>query len=238
MKRFYKLVSVEAVAPGPGFLVHLDARPVKTPSRQELCVPSPHLAAAIANEWRGQGADIVPQSMPLTRLACGALDRVASGREQVIDEIAGYAATDMLCYRADHPDALVRRQHDTWQPILDWMAKRYDAAFVVTAGVIPVTQPRASLDAVRDAVAAHDDMALSALHAVTHASGSVVLALALAEARLDAESVIAASQLDERYQTEQWGEDTEAGERRDELARQINDSARFFALLNGQSEAE
>jgi len=231
MKRFYETVSVEATGGEPPFRINLDARPIKTPARRDLLVPARPLADAIADEWRAQEDNVVPAAMPLTRLASGAIDRVAGRRAPVIDEVAAYAETDMLCYRADHPAALAKRQHEIWQPLLDWMEKRHTASFAVTAGVIPVTQPSAVLDAVKTAISAHDDMTLSALHAVTHAAGSVILALALIEGRLDATALVAASQLDEQYQSEQWGEDAEAAERRAARAKDLSASARFLDLL-------
>lgn len=237
MKRFYKMVSVVADTAGDGYQVQLDTRPVKTPGRNELRTQAPALAEAIAQEWRSQETELLPATMPLTRLACGAIDRIEGRPEQVIDEIAAYAETDLLCYRADHPPALIKRQTDLWQPVLDWMAARFNAAFSVTAGVIPVSQSPETLDAVRSAVAAHDSMTLSALHAVTHASGSVVLGLALVEKRLSADDVVAASQLDEQFQVEQWGEDSEAAERRRDLAQVIGDSARFLSLLHGRDDS-
>lgn len=231
MKRFYETVSVAAAEHGTAFRIDLDARPVKTPARRELRVPSRSLAEAIAEEWRAQEDNIVLATMVLTRLAGAAIDRVADRRTAVVDETAAYAETDMLCYRADHPEALAERQHKAWQPILDWMAERHDASFAVTAGVIPVSQPPATINAVKAAITAHDDMRLAALHSVTHAAGSVILALALVEGRLDADATIAASELDEQFQNEQWGEDAEAAERRAERAKEINACARFVALL-------
>ncbi len=231
MKRFYENVTVEEVGDGPSFRICLDARPIKTPARRELVVPSPALADAIVDEWRKQEENVVPASMPFTRLASGAIDRVTGRRAALIDEVAAYAETDMLCYRTDHPAALAKRQHEIWQPILDWMEQKHKATFAIAAGVIPVTQPPAVLDAVKGAIAAHDDMTLAALHAVTHAAGSVILALALVEGRLDANALVAASQLDEQYQSEQWGEDAEAAERRAALAHEIGASARFVDLL-------
>jgi len=235
MKRFYETVAMEEVAEGATFRVCLDARPIKTPGRQELILPSRSLADAIAEEWREQKEKVVPATMPLTRLAGGAIDRVASQRTMVVDEIAAYSETDMLCYRADQPVALVKRQHETWQPILDWAEQRYRAKLTVTVGVVPVAQPPDTLDAIKHAVAAQDDMRLSALHAVTHAAGSVILGMALIEGRLDATAVVTASQLDEQVQSEQWGEDTEAAERRAALAVEVSACARFVDLLRGSS---
>jgi len=231
MKRFYETVGVEQREEETLFRVNLDTRTIKSPARHDLLIPTRALADAIADEWRAQGDEVVLASMPLTRLASGAIDRVATHRADVIDEVAAYAETDLLCYRADHPVELSKRQHDVWQPVLDWMESRYQAKFATTVGVVPVTQSPAALEAARAAIAAQDDMTLAALHAVTHASGSVILALALVDGHIDAPALVAASQLDEQFQIEQWGEDAEAAERRAALAAAITASARFVALL-------
>ena len=229
MKRVYQQVTTRPM--GPGWGVALDGRPLRTPGKNELAVPSARLAAAIAAEWDAQQDDIRPASMPLTRLAATAIDRTATQREQVVDEIAGYAGTDLVCYRADHPPALAARQQAVWQPLLDWAALRYDAALAVTCGVIPTKQSPAALKAFAAAVAAHDDFRLTALHALTTACGSLVIALATMEGRLDAAETFAASQLDETFQIEQWGEDAEAATRRSALCADIAATARFLKLL-------
>ena len=158
MKRFYESVSVEEAGEGRSFRINLDARPVKTPARRELLVPSRALADAIAEEWRAQAEKVEPASMPLTRLASVAVDRIAGRRMSVIDEIATYAETDLLCYRADHPAALAKRQHEIWQPNLDWIEQRHKAGFAITVGVNPATQSSAAVDAIKTAIAGHDDM--------------------------------------------------------------------------------
>jgi chaperone required for assembly of F1-ATPase len=231
MKRFYETVGVEQLEGETLFRVQLDTRTIKTPARHDLRVPTRALADAIADEWRAQGDEVVLASMPLTRLASGAIDRIAVHRADVIDEVAAYAETDLLCYRADRPVALSKRQYEIWQPVLDWVEQRYQAKFATTVGVVPITQSPVALEATRAAIAAHDDMMLGALHAVAHASGSVILALALVDDHIDAPGLVAASQLDERFQIEQWGEDAEAAERRAALAAAIAASARFIALL-------
>ena len=231
MRRFWETVSTVAIADGGGYGVVLDSQSIKTPARHVLCVPTAALAAAIADEWRGQGETVAPATMPQMKFACTAIDRVAAQREAVIDEIAAFAGTDLLCYRADDPPALVDRQTARWQPVLDWAAVRFDAALDSTTGVVPVRQSAATLAAVRHAVAANDDMCLAALHAVTSVAGSVVLGLALVEGRLDAARVSEASLLDERFQAERWGEDDEATARRAALADEIANAARFLTLL-------
>lgn len=229
MRRVY--TKVETVAVGDGQCVVLDGKPLKTPGRRDLVVPSAALAVAIAAEWEAQQRDVVPATMPLTRLAATALDRVATERDDIVRDVAAYAGTDLVCYRADHPPALAARQHATWHPLVDWAALRYDAPLAVTSGVIPTSQPMSSLNAFAAVVAEQDDFRLAALHAMTAACGSVVIALALLEGRLDAEAAFAASQLDESFQIELWGEDAEAALRRRALAADIAAAARFLKLL-------
>jgi chaperone required for assembly of F1-ATPase len=230
MKRVYKSVTTRAVEDGWG--VTLDERPLRTPAKRDLLVPSETLAAAIAGEWDAQDPDIRPETMPLTRLATTAIDRTAATRDTVVAEVANYAATDLVCYRAEHPPALAARQEAVWQPLIDWAAGRYDAGLAVTAGIVPTAQSPASLKAYAGAVAALDDFRLTALQAATGACGSLVIALALYERRLDAEGAFTASQLDETFQIEAWGEDAEAVARRAALAEDIKAVASFFELLD------
>ena len=231
MKRFYKQAEPLESASGHG--VALDRRPVKTPGKRELIVPNRVLAAAIADEWNGQEGEIRPVTMPLTRLATTAIDRVATQREATIQQTANYADTDLVCYRATHPPALAARQHAVWQPLVDWAVLRYDAPVVITTGVIPKSQSAASLRAFGAAVAEQDDFALTALHVATASSGSLVIGLALIEGQLDAQEAFTASQLDESFQIEAWGEDSEQAERRRALAADIAAAARFMLLLRG-----
>jgi chaperone required for assembly of F1-ATPase len=229
MKRFYKKAGTVPAARGHG--VTLDGRSVKTPGKRDLIVPSEALATAVAAEWDAQQEEIHPAAMPLTRLAGTTIDRAPAQREAIVRQVANYAETDLVCYRAVHPPALAACQEAVWQPLIDWAAERYAAPLVITAGVIPAGQPAASLDAFAAAVAEYDDFALTALHAATAACGSLVTALALLEGRLDAAAAFAASQLDESFQIEAWGEDSEQAERRAALAADIEAAAQFVALL-------
>src|ERR1700730_1452522 len=229
MKRFYKQAEPLESASGHG--VALDRRPVKTPGKRELIVPNRVLAAAIADEWNGQEGEIRPATMPLTRLATTAMARVATQREATIRQTANYAGTDLVCYRATHPPALTARQQAVWQPLIDWAVLRYDAPLVVTSGVILKSQSAMSLRAFAAAVAEHDDFALIPLQVATAACGSLIIALALIEGHLDAEGAFAASQLDESFQIEAWGEDAEQAARRRALAADIQAAARFIWLL-------
>jgi chaperone required for assembly of F1-ATPase len=232
VRRVYR--RAEPVPAGSGHGVALDGRPVKTPAKNDLVVPSAALAAALAAEWDAQETEVRPAEMPLMRLAASAIDRVGPQRAEVVRQIAEYAGTDLVCYRATHPPALTLRQQAAWQPLIDWAVLRYDAPLAVTAGVVPAGQPEVSLRAFAAAVAEHDDFALAALHAATTACGSLVIALALSEGRLDAAEAFAVSQLDESYQIEAWGEDAEQSRRRELLAAEIAAAARFLALLRSE----
>jgi chaperone required for assembly of F1-ATPase len=225
MKRFYKEVSV-----GKGHDILLDGKPVRTPRGSTLALPRMPLAEAIAGEWRSQGDEIVPADMPLTKLANTAIDGVAPQREEVVAEIVAYARHDHLCYRTDTPAELVRRQSEAWDPLLDWAAQRYGAPLLVAKGITSIAQPESSIAALRKAVEAFDPFALAALHVIASIGGSLVLALAIADQRLTAEEAFALSQIDERFQAEKWGRDSEAEARARRLALELETAVRFMSL--------
>jgi chaperone required for assembly of F1-ATPase len=229
MKRSYE--KAEPFEGSDGHGVTLDRRPIKTPGKRELIVPNRALCAAIAEEWNVQEDNIRPEKMALTRLANTAIDQVATQRQAIIEQTANYAGADLVCYRATHPPALAARQQAVWQPLIDWAVLRYDAPLVITTGVVPKSQPAASLRAFAAAIAEQDDFALTALHVATAACGSLVIGLALIEGQLDAQEAFTASQLDESFQIEAWGEDAEQSERRRALASDIAAAARFVSLL-------
>jgi chaperone required for assembly of F1-ATPase len=231
MKRFYKETGVDAG--DGGFRVLLDGKPMRTPAKAILVAPNRALAEAIAAEWAEvpEKAELVVGHLPLTRLAATGLDRVTSRRESVIEDTAKYAGSDLLCYRAIAPDSLVKLQRETWQPLLDWAAERYGARLVVAEGITFVQQPAESVARLHAAVAAYDSLALSALYNLTHMCGSVVIALAVAERRLTAETAFAAAQLDELYQIERWGDDPTALKQREGVRRDIASCTRFLELV-------
>jgi chaperone required for assembly of F1-ATPase len=229
MRRFYKQAA-SAEAEG-GFGVVLDGKPILTPARAALVLPSRALAEAIAAEWAAQGDVIRPSSMHLMQLAATSLDKVAPNRAFVIDQVAAFAETDLLCYRAEGPAELVARQRALWQPLLDWALVAFDAPLLVTSGVAPVVQPPEAIGALRTAIMAQDDWRLTALHVSTALLGSVVLGLALVHGRLDADAAFEAAEVDATYQIERWGEDHEGTARRAALRQEIGGAARFIALL-------
>lgn len=232
MKRFYSAVTVTEDG-GEGFGILLDDRPLNTPARRPLLIPSRPLADEIAGEWDRQGEKIAPLSMPLTQLVNTGLDRVPGRREEIEAEITAYAGTDLLCYRADAPPELVRRQQETWQPLLDWAAASFDLRLQVTTGVLPLTQDGAALAAARAAVAQNSDLGLAALHLATTSTGSLVIGLALGHGQLDADAAHAAAHLDELYQLETWGADEEAEARLARVRHDIGSAALTLRLLAG-----
>ncbi len=229
-RRFYKTATTRPE--GGGFTVSLDDRGLKTPAKRPLILPTAGLAQAIADEWAGQGDSIKPLTMPLTRLAYTAIDRLADDPTKAIDEAAAYAGTDLVCYRAAHPATLVRRQEEGWQPLLDWLSRRYDVALAVTSGIMAVQQSPEALARLKAVVAARDAMRLAALHALTTTAGSLVIALAVIEGEIDAARAFDLAHIDETVQAEQWGEDAEAAAAREAVRQDMAATGRFLTLLN------
>lgn len=229
-KRFYKVAEANAAEEGL-FRIELDGRPVCTPGRNLVAVPSRLLAEALAEEWRGQGALIDPTSMPMTRLVNSALDGVAAAMDDVGGEIVRYAGSDLLCYRADAPDRLVALQGELWDPLLDWARATFGTVFMLSEGVRYVDQPPRTLESIATALPS-DPLRLAALNLMTTLSGSAVIALAVARGRLTAEEGWRAAHADEEVQEQLWGTDAEALERRATRFRDFAAAARFFTLLS------
>lgn len=207
MKRFYTTV---AVTPERG--IALDGRPVRTPGKAPLAVPTDGLAEAIAQEWAAQGETIDPRSMHMTGLANAAIDRVSDDPAVFAAGLAGYGESDLLCYRAEGPAGLVARQSAAWDPLLDWAARRYDVAFTTVTGIIHVHQPAATIARLAAVTVARDRFALAGLFPLVTISGSLVAALAVAERAFAAEAIWDAVIVDELWSAEQWGEDALAAE--------------------------
>lgn len=213
--------------------IRLDGRALKTPARADLLLPTDALAAAIAEEWRAvpEGA-IDPRALPLTGHANGAIDRIAPDPAAFAAHLAHYAQGDLLCYRADHPASLLARQGALWDAPLDWARGRYDIEFVVTAGIRHVDQPGETVKRLTAAIAARDAFHLAGLSPLVTLSGSLVLALALAEGAMSEEDVWRAAELDQLWQVEHWGEDSLATAAREDKRRDFRAAARFLALLD------
>lgn len=231
-KRFYKAVSVAEEPSEPGAaVVLLDGKPVKTPGRQAFQLPNEALAEAIAQEWRAQGEEINPHTMPLTKLANTAIDGVRLRQDEVARDILGFAGTDLLCYRADGPAGLVALQDELWNPVLDWARRHLGARFHVAEGVIHVSQPPESLAAVGLVLDEFEPFGLAALHVMTALTGSALLSLAVAKRKLSAEQAWAAAHVDEDWQNRRWGEDAEAMERRRRRFVDFEAAAKLLRLL-------
>ena len=229
MRRFYSTVTVAPEA--DGFGIRLDDKPLRTPAKAPLTLPSRALAEAIAAEWRDQGPEVDLSTLALTRLASTAIDLVAPRRAEAVAEVSRYAGTDLVCYRASHPPELARRQHAAWQPLIDWATLRYDAPLETTIGVVPIAQSAVTLRAFTAAAESYASLELAALHLATGACGSLVVALALIEGRIDVEGAFAAAQLDESFEIEQWGEDAEQAQRRAGLKADMALAHSFIRLL-------
>jgi chaperone required for assembly of F1-ATPase len=207
-KRFWREVSVAETA--GGFAVHLDTRRVMTPGKLPLTLPTRAMADAVAAEWAAQEGEIRPLTMPVTRAANSAVERVIPQQAEVAAMLAAYAETDLTCHRAEAPAALQARQAAAWDPLLDWAAETHGARLRPTFGILPVDQPPAALTALAARVAALDAFRLTALHDLVTLSGSIVIGLATAEGRLDPDSGWALSRIDEDWQAELWGRDEDA----------------------------
>lgn len=229
-KRFYTEVSI--VEEEGGFAIRLDGRPMRTPSRALLRVPSRAMADEIAREWDAQETHIDPATMPMTRLANTVLDGVVADAAGVAEDLGRYAETDLLAYRAAEPQRLMDRQTQGWDPVMDWASRRTGQDFARGVGVMFVAQPAASVEALRAIVRAEQDpFRLAALHQMTTLTGSLLLALAVAEGFLDVERAWTLAHIDEDWNIEQWGEDAEAQARRENRFRDM----RMAAIMLGRA---
>jgi chaperone required for assembly of F1-ATPase len=230
VKRFWK--NADVLARDAGWAIELDGKPLRTPAREPLVVPSKALARAIAGEWAAVSERVDPRAMPLTGIANVAIDRVAPERAQFAAGLARYAQGDLACYRAEGPPELVERQAEQWDALLDWARRRFDVDFRTTSGIIHVAQPQATVDRLAYAVLAMDAFRLAALSPLVTIGGSLVAALALAEAAIGVEQAWHAVSIDERWQLERWGSDAEAEVALENRRADFFAAARFLELLD------
>ncbi len=228
MRRFWQ--KAKSVVTPEGHVILLDGKPMRLPGGPVLVVTSAALAAAIAEEWQDAGEAFGPDDVKLTGLAGAVQERIAADPQATVDALARYAESDLMCYRATAPAALVRQQHAQWQPWLDWAALHLDAPLRVTSGVMFVPQDPQALAALRRAVAACSRAQLAGLGVAVPATGSLVLGLAMARGALDAATAHDLADLDERFQNELWGQDAEAAARRARIAADLHAAERFMAL--------
>ncbi len=225
---------VQAVPEGPDHTVRLDGRAVKTPAKRPLLLPTVALAEAVAAEWAAQRDTVDPRTMPMTRLANTAIDRIAPQQAEVAALVADYGGTDLLCHRAEGPAALAELQVRGWNPLLDWAAATLGARLQPTAGILPRAQDPAALAALTAQVTARGPFRLAALHDLVAISGSLVLGLAVQAGRLTAEEAFALSRLDENWQAALWGEDAEALAAASAKAADMEAAGRFSRLCGAQ----
>lgn len=236
MKRFYKDVAVEAA--DAGYTILLDGRQVKTPGKETLLVPTAALANAVADEWCAQGEDIDTATMPITKLANTALDRVKPRMDEVASDICAFGGTDLLCYRADEPDELIERQNRVWDTYLAWAKETFGADLITTSGIMPVSQRDEALTPLVAEVAGFDAFELTALHEFTNGFGSLVLALAYMRGFTSFEALWEASLLDQLYQEEQWGTDYEVIEKREVLKADLDAACAFLSQVRNKTTSQ
>jgi chaperone required for assembly of F1-ATPase len=228
-KRFYGSAGV-AETEG-GFTVTLDGKPIRTPSGRLITMPARAIAEAVSAEWDAQGETIDPLTMPMTRFANSVVEAVVDRVGAVAEDVAKYFNSDLLFYRAGHPEALVAREAKHWDPVLFWAADELNAHFILAQGITHVVQPEQAVSAARAALA-DDPWSVAALHVVTTLTGSALLALALQRGALDADAVWAAAHVDEDWNAEQWGADEEAAERRAARAVDFRAAAQILAVMS------
>ncbi|MEL6204363.1 MAG: ATP12 family protein [Pseudomonadota bacterium] len=228
LKRFW--AEVRTVPVSGGWSVELDGRPIRTPGRDALTLPTPALADAIAAEWSAQEGNVRPESMPCTRAANSAIDKVTAKAAGVADLLLGYGETDLICYRAESPEELTQLQAQAWDPLLDWARSALGAPLVVTAGIVPVPQPRSALGALRARLEEQDAFAMTALHDLVTLSGSLIIGLAAQGGVLADEELWIRSRVDEDWQERQWGRDAEAAEAASARRDAFLQAARFHRL--------
>jgi len=233
-RRFYKRAGIEER--DGQFVLVLDGRPARTPSRKALAVPTRGLGEALAAEWDAQGGEIDPSTMPITRIVNSTIDGVEPRLTEVIDDLVRYSGSDLVCYRATDPERLAKAQDEAWRTVLEWAQETYGARFFLAHGVMHVEQPPTTVAAIRRAIEqVKSPFAIAALHVMTTLSGSVLLALAHAQGHLDVDAAWNAAHVDEIFQEGLWGQDDEAMERRRRRKADFSAASKVYRLAEGAS---
>ncbi len=232
-RRFWTDVTVEPA--DDGYAVLLDGRPVRTPAKAKLTLPTRAVAEEIAAEWDAQESEIAPLSMPATRAANAAIDKVAPQFDEVAAMLSAYGDSDLLCYRAEAPDELVARQREAWDPMLDWTETAFGARLQPRAGVMHAPQDPGALARLDAEVRRQDAFQLAAFHDLVSLTGSLVLGLAAVHDREAPETLWRLSRIDEDWQAEQWGVDEEAAEAAEIKRASFLQAKRFHDLARGQT---
>ena len=230
MRRFWKQAAT--VERDGAWIIELDGKPVRTPARALLELPTEALANAVAEEWNAVGESLEPRSLPLTGLANAAIDRIAPDREAFVANLANYAQGDLVCYRAESPAALVARQQEHWDALLGWARRRFDIDFCTTSGITHVDQPAATVERLSHALAVLDPFRLAGLSPPVTIGGSLVAALAVLEEALSVDEAWEAVTVDDCWQLEQWGSDAEAEAALENRRKDFFAAAHFLTLLS------
>lgn len=228
-RRFYK--DVEVAGAEGGYSLFLDGRAIRTPAKAHLVLPTQGLAEGLAEEWRAQETHIDPHSMPLTRLANSAIDRVLPNRRLVVEEVAGYAGSDLLCYLADAPAELAERQRTAWTPLLAWAQEAHGLSLQQTSGLMPIDQAPEEIEKLKALLDGKDGFWLAAFASAVTLSGSAIIALAMGHAQLTGEEAFRTAHIDESWQAELWGADSEEEARLEARRRELIAAERFFDLI-------
>jgi chaperone required for assembly of F1-ATPase len=228
--KFYEVVALDAVK--EGHVILLDGKVIQTPAGNELLVPSLPLAKKIAAEWEAQDDKVIPDTLPLTKLANTAIDGVVGREREVIEDIVSFASSDLICYRAEEPQELVMKQIAQWDPVLEWVAQGLGATFNTTFGVMHIQQPEESLQRIRSTIAEFDAFSLTPMHSMATLMGSTLLMLALLAGRIDLQSAWQSAHLDEDWQISKWGWDEETKARRESRWWEMDAASRFYNLLH------
>lgn len=228
-KRFWETSRVEVS--GEGFEVYLDDRALKTPAKAALLMPTKKLAQAVADEWQAQGGDVNPATMPMTRRANVAIDKVAVQKTDVAEMLAAYGGSDLLCYRTEYPQELADRQAALWDPLLKWATRELSVSLNITCGVMPVAQNQEDLAAMAARVHAFDAFALTGFHDLVTNSGSLVIGFAATSGQFDITDLWQAAEVDDIWQAERWGADDDAAAALDKKHRDFGDAHNFYRFV-------
>lgn len=229
MKKFYENATI--LVDDDGYLVALDGRTVKTPGKQKLLLPTKLLAETVAQEWNAQDEDIIPDSMPITQLSNTAIDRVMPNRDAIIEELVGYAHTDLVCYREDSEQELINLQTEQWQPVLDWLSDTYGIQLRSTSGILPIAQSDSNIAKIKAIVSEFSDHELTAFHECVKGLGSLALGLAVVKGFRSLDLCWQASILEQTFQEKAWGTDSEVAEKRSKLKKELAESMKYLDLV-------
>ena len=221
----------DVVEDGDVFALHRNGRYLMTPKGNAFRMPNQSMAKALAEEWRAQGDKINAAQMPMTQLAATALDIVSKEREKILRGLLAYIASELLCHRVDDPPALVAKQQEHWQPLLDWCRNRYDVSFCTGSGVMPITQKPEVTQRLSTVLSSFDDFRLAGLSSATDSSGSLILGLALAEKVRTADEIFTAAELDIDHQAGTWGDDPVTKARQAMVKSDLTACEKWFELL-------